>query len=73
MAIRCPKTNLHSEFMNEISFLGARLDAFNVLALDDPELCKYPVAYITESRLVDRLTDSRSRGRFARTSSRADS
>ncbi len=35
--------------MNEISFLGARLDAFNVLALDDPELCKYPVAYITEA------------------------
>ena len=35
--------------MNEISYLGGRIDAFNVLALDDPELCKYPIAYITEA------------------------
>jgi hypothetical protein len=43
--------------MNEVSFLGARLDAFNVLALDDPELCKYPIAYMTEAGWWT-LTDS---------------
>ncbi len=35
--------------MNEVSYLGAHLDGFNVLALDDPDLFKYPVAYITEA------------------------
>jgi hypothetical protein len=35
------------KIMNEISDLGAR-DEINVLALDDPELMKYPVAYIIE-------------------------
>ena len=34
--------------MNDISFLGARTDDINVLSLDDPELCKYPIAYIIE-------------------------
>ncbi len=33
--------------LNEISFLGAHED-INVLGLDDPELMKYPVAYIIE-------------------------
>jgi hypothetical protein len=37
-----------TRIMNEITFLGARTDAFNVYALDDPELTKYPLAYITE-------------------------
>jgi hypothetical protein len=36
------------KIMNEVSFLGARVDAFNVLSLDDPELCRYPIAYIIE-------------------------
>lgn len=35
--------------MNEVSFLGARTDEINTLALDDPDLCKYPVAYLIET------------------------
>jgi hypothetical protein len=35
--------------MDEISSLDARLDGFNVLSLDDPELCRYPLAYIIEA------------------------
>ena len=35
--------------MNEVSYLGARIDAYNVFALDDPELFRYPLAYITEA------------------------
>ena len=35
--------------MNEVSYLGARADAFNVFALDDPELTHYPMAYLTEA------------------------
>jgi len=34
--------------MNEISGLGAHDDHINVVTLDDPELFKYPVAYIIE-------------------------
>jgi len=34
--------------MNDISYLGSRVDDINVLSLDDPELCKYPLAYIIE-------------------------
>jgi hypothetical protein len=34
--------------MNEVSYLGARTEEINVLKLDDPELSKYPVAYIIE-------------------------
>ena len=34
--------------MNDLSFLGAHDDDINVLSLDDPELCKYAVAYIIE-------------------------
>ncbi len=34
--------------MNEISYLGARVEEINSLTLDDPELGKYPVAYIIE-------------------------
>ncbi len=36
------------KIMNEVSYLGARDEEINTLALDDPELCKYPVAYIIE-------------------------
>ncbi len=35
--------------MNEISGLGGRVDGFNVFALDDAELSKYPLAYLTEA------------------------
>ena len=34
--------------MNEVSYLGAHEDEINTLTLDDPELFKYPVAYIIE-------------------------
>src|SRR6202008_4141739 len=34
--------------MNEVSLLGAHVDEVNHLTLDDPELLKYPVAYIIE-------------------------
>ena len=40
--------------MNEVSYLDARADDINSLTLDDPELLKYPVAYIIRSRLVCR-------------------
>jgi hypothetical protein len=36
------------KIMNEVSFLGAHDEEINSLALDDPELAKYPVAYIIE-------------------------
>jgi hypothetical protein len=34
--------------LNEISFLHPHIDEINTLALDDPELFKYPIAYIIE-------------------------
>ena len=34
--------------MNDISLLGAHSDDVNVLTLDDPELGRYPIAYIIE-------------------------
>jgi hypothetical protein len=34
--------------MNEVSFLGPHTDEINTLALDDPELARYPVAYVIE-------------------------
>jgi hypothetical protein len=36
------------QIMNDISFLGAHAGETDTLALDDPKLCKYPVAYIIE-------------------------
>ena len=36
------------QIMKEISYLGARVEEINSLRLDDPELGKYPVAYIIE-------------------------
>src|SRR2546423_770128 len=36
------------KIMNEVSYLGAHTEESNVLSLDDPELFKYPVAYIIE-------------------------
>ena len=37
------------KIMNELSYLGASDTAFNVFALDDAELFRYPLAYITEA------------------------
>jgi uncharacterized protein DUF4159 len=36
------------KIMNELSYLGANEEQINTLSLDDPELFKYPVAYIIE-------------------------
>src|SRR5437016_4862724 len=36
------------KIMNEVSYLHAYDDDINVLSLDDPELFKYPIAYIIE-------------------------
>jgi len=34
--------------MNEVTYLRPKVDETAVVALDDPELCRYPVAYMTE-------------------------
>jgi hypothetical protein len=36
------------KIMNEVSYLGAHAEEINTLSLEDPELFKYPVAYIIE-------------------------
>src|SRR4029077_5164638 len=36
------------KIMNELSYLGANEEEIDTLSLDDPELFKYPVAYIIE-------------------------
>jgi Domain of unknown function (DUF4159) len=38
-----------SKILNEISFLSPHVEDSNVFALDDPTLCRYPVAYMTEA------------------------
>ena len=45
--------------MNEVSYLGAHDEAFNSVRFDDPELSRYPIAYVIEARLVG---DHRQRG-----------
>jgi hypothetical protein len=42
--------------MNEVSYLNAHVDDSVVLAVDDPELFKYPIAYMTEAGYWE-LTD----------------
>ena len=49
------------KIMNELSYLGAQRGEINTLALDDPELFKYPVAYIIEVSWWT-LTDTAGRG-----------
>jgi hypothetical protein len=34
--------------MNELSYLNPHMDEINAIALDDPEIFKYPVAYVIE-------------------------
>ena len=36
------------KIMNEVSYLGAHEEEINTVALDDPQLARYPVAYIIE-------------------------
>jgi hypothetical protein len=35
--------------MHEVSYLAPRIDETSVVALDDPELCRYPLTYMTEA------------------------
>jgi len=37
------------QIMNEVSYLNPHVEDSEVLALDDPELARYPVAYMTEA------------------------
>ncbi|HXD73540.1 MAG TPA: DUF4159 domain-containing protein [Vicinamibacterales bacterium] len=36
------------QIMNEVSYLGANTEAFNSIRFDDPDLYKYPIAYVIE-------------------------
>lgn len=41
------------KIMNELSFLNPHIEESAVLALDDPELAKYPVSYMSEAGFWD--------------------
>jgi hypothetical protein len=43
--------------MNEVTYLNGRTDSYDLFSLDDPELSKYPIAYLTEAGWWT-LTDS---------------
>jgi Domain of unknown function (DUF4159) len=44
-----PEGETHfTKILNEISYLGARVEQSNVMALDDPDLPHYPIAYMCE-------------------------
>ena len=44
-----PRGEVHfTKILNEITYVRARLDGSNILGLDDPELFKYPIAYMAE-------------------------
>lgn len=45
------------QIMNEVSYLAPHIEETNALAFDDPELCKYPVTYMTEGGFLT-LTDT---------------
>ena len=45
------------KIMNEVSYLGARIDQSNVVGLDDPELFKHPLSYMCEPGRWD-MTDA---------------
>ena len=45
------------KILNELTYLAPHIDETNVMALDDPELCHYPVAYMAEPGFWS-LTDS---------------
>src|SRR6266576_3423826 len=36
------------QIMNEVSYLGGNTEGFNTIRFDDPELCRYPIAYVIE-------------------------
>jgi hypothetical protein len=44
-----PEGEVHfTKILNELSYLGAHVEQSNVMALDDPDLPHYPVAYMCE-------------------------
>jgi Domain of unknown function (DUF4159) len=44
-----PRGEMHfTRILNDVTSLRPRLDGSNILALDDPELFKYPIAYMAE-------------------------
>jgi hypothetical protein len=45
------------QIMNEVSYLNGHVDESEVLAVDDPELFKYPIAYMSEAGFWE-LTDT---------------
>jgi hypothetical protein len=49
------------QIMNEISYLGANTESFNSLRFDDPDLYKYPIAYVIEPDWWA-ITENESRG-----------
>jgi hypothetical protein len=57
-----PRGEVHfTKILNEITFARPRLDGSNILALDDPELFKYPIAYMAEPgfwSMTDKETES---------------
>ena len=58
--------------MKDICLLDVHADDINVVTLDDPELFKYPIAYIIEVGFWT-MTDARSRRTSRATCRRADS
>ncbi|MEZ4455885.1 MAG: DUF4159 domain-containing protein [Gemmatimonadales bacterium] len=43
------RAELHfTKILEDLTTIGPRMDASNILAFDDPELFKYPVAYVSE-------------------------
>lgn len=44
-----PRGEVHfTKILKEISYVNPRLDGSNIFSLDDPELFKYPIAYMAE-------------------------
>ncbi len=44
-----PRGEVHfTKILNEITYVRSRLDGSNILSLDDPELFKFPLAYMAE-------------------------
>jgi hypothetical protein len=46
-----------NRILNELSYLPPHLDETNVFRLDDPELCKFPLAFMTEAGFWE-MTDT---------------
>ncbi len=49
------------QIMNELTYLAPHIEETNILSFDDPDLFKYPVAYLCEPGPFFNLTDRRGR------------